>query len=179
MITDERVCRHDAVMRMVEQILIAGRTAPKARGVDILEIVAISGEQIGALSEAMLKDAEQTGMQFFVRDAGNILQAEAVILVGTRPAPIGLNCGHCGFATCADKNAANVGIPCAINSVDVGIAIGSMTSRAADLRLDSRVMFSAGYSAHRIGVLTECPSVYAIPLSASSKNPFFDRPTLR
>ena len=35
-------------------------------------------------------------------------------------------------------------VPCAINSVDLGIAIGSACATAADLRVDTRVMFSAG-----------------------------------
>ena len=66
-------------------------------------------------------------------------------------------------------------VPCAINSVDVGIAIGSACAMAADCRVDTRVMFSAGYAAQRLGWLGECKQVYAILISASSKNPFFDR----
>ncbi len=83
-----------------------------------------------------------------------------------------LNCGHCGFPTCAGRPE---GVPCAINSVDVGIAIGSACATAADMRVDTRVMFSAGLAAQRLNYLEGCRSVYAIPVSASSKNPFFDR----
>ena len=36
-------------------------------------------------------------------------------------------------------------------------------------------MFSAGMAAQRLGWLGESKSVMAIPVSASSKNPFFDR----
>lgn len=32
----------------------------------------------------------------------------------------GLNCGHCGFATCGERTP---GVPCEVNSVDVGIAL--------------------------------------------------------
>ncbi len=39
------------------------------------------------------------------------------------------------------------GVPCAINSIDVGIAIGSACATAADMRVDTRVMFSAGLAA--------------------------------
>ena len=35
-------------------------------------------------------------------------------------------------------------VPCAFNSIDVGIAVGSACATAADLRLDTRVMYSAG-----------------------------------
>ena len=66
-------------------------------------------------------------------------------------------------------------VPCAIKSVDLGIAIGTACATASDLRLDTRVMFSAGMAAQRLGWLGESKSVMAIPVSASSKNPFFDR----
>lgn len=35
-------------------------------------------------------------MMFFLRDADNIEQADAVILIGTRRHPLGLNCAYCG-----------------------------------------------------------------------------------
>ncbi|MDD3489690.1 MAG: ferredoxin domain-containing protein, partial [Paludibacter sp.] len=66
-------------------------------------------------------------------------------------------------------------VPCAVNTVDVGIAIGSACSVAADHRVDSRVMFSVGRAAIELGLLPDCTSVYGIPVSSSSKNPFFDR----
>jgi len=66
-------------------------------------------------------------------------------------------------------------VPCALNTMDVGIAVGSACATAADLRVDTRVMFSAGLAAQQLGWLPECRSVLAIPVSAASKNPFFDR----
>ena len=60
-------------------------------------------------------------------------------------------------------------------SVDLGIAIGSACAMAADMRVDTRVMFSAGLAAQRLGLLGDCKCVMAIPVSCSSKNPFFDR----
>ncbi|HOL01130.1 MAG TPA: ferredoxin domain-containing protein, partial [Paludibacteraceae bacterium] len=58
----------------------------------------------------------------------------------------------------------------------VGIAIGSACSVAADRRVDTRVMFSVGRVAQEMELLPGCTSIYGIPLSCSSKNPFFDRP---
>ena len=95
-----------------------------------------------------------------------------MIVIGTRQAPQGLNCAYCGYATCAEKPQDT---PCAINSIDVGIAIGSACAKAADLRVDSRVMFSAGWAVERLDLLKNCRQCIAIPISASSKNPFFDR----
>lgn len=172
MVIDERECRKKTVAEVARQIMIAGRTAPKGKGIDLIEIVAVTGETIEALAEATRLASEQTGMKFFLRDAENIRQADAVILVGTRLQSLSLNCGYCGYPTCEKKNG-HPAAPCALNMVDLGIAIGSMTAKAADLRVDNRVMFSAGKAAPSIGLLAGCHSIYAIPLSVSSKNPFF------
>lgn len=172
MIYNERDTRHQHTIEVAKQMMTAARTAPKAKGVDILEIIVIEGEEIKMLSDKMIEMVEEHGMKFFLRDADNILSAEAILLIGTRDVPQGLNCGYCGFATCESRNA---GVPCAINSTDVGIALGSACAMAADLRVDTRVMFSAGMAAGRMGWLKGCFQIYAMPISASSKNPFFDR----
>lgn len=173
MIQNEREIRHEHVLESVRQMMTAARTAPKGKGIDIIEIAMVTGDDIRILSEEMQKVAVQTGLKFFLRDADNVLSAEAVVILGTRQQVQGLNCAHCGYDTCVEKPAE---VPCAINSVDLGIAIGSACATASDLRLDTRVMFSAGLAAQRLGWLgEESKCVMAIPVSASSKNPFFDR----
>lgn len=174
MIIDERNSREEALMEAARAIMTAGRTAPKGKGVDLIEIVTLTGESLRKLAAALRQAGEESGTGFFLRDAGNLEVAGAVILVGTRSKPMSLNCGYCGYATCAEKER-HPGVPCAINTTDVGIALGSMASKAADLRIDTRIMFSAGSAARRIGVLADCQTVFAMPLSISSKNPFFDR----
>ena len=143
MIQNERTCRHEHVLNVARQMMTAARTAPKGKGVDIIEIAMISDDSLKVLSDKMIAMVEEHGMKFFLRDAENILQAECVIIIGTREQAQGLNCGHCGYPTCAGRPE---GVPCAINSVDVGIAIGSACATAADLR----VMFSAGLAAQRL-----------------------------
>jgi uncharacterized ferredoxin-like protein len=172
MIINERESRHEQVLNVARQMMTAARTAPKGKGVDIIEVALVTDEDIKKLSEQLISLSEEKGMKFFLRDADNILSAECVLLIGTRELAQGLNCGHCGFPTCAERS---VGVPCIINSVDVGIAIGSACATAADHRVDTRVMFSAGLAAQRLDILKGCKQVFAIPVSASSKNPFFDR----
>ncbi len=172
MIQNERASRHEHVLDVARQMMTAARTAPKGKGVDIIEIAMVTGDDLKVLSDKMVAMVEEHGMKFFLRDAANILQAECVIIIGTREQAQGLNCGHCGYPTCAGRPE---GVPCAVNSVDVGIAIGSACATAADLRVDTRVMFSAGLAAQQLAWLPGCRSVYAIPVSASTKNPFFDR----
>ncbi|MFV0273266.1 MAG: ferredoxin domain-containing protein [Macellibacteroides fermentans] len=172
MIVNERESRHEHVLQVGRQMMTAARTAPKGKGIDIIEVGMVTDQDIVRLSEEMVRYSEESGMKFLLRDAENLQQAEAVIIIGTAHKVQGLNCAHCGYATCAEKPDA---VPCAINTIDVGIAVGSACATAADCRVDSRVMFSAGMAAQRLGYLGDCTCVMAIPISASSKNPFFDR----
>ena len=172
MVIDERSDRHARVLKAARNMLTAARTAPKARGNDNLECILVEGDDLKKLSEAMLELFSETGRPVYQRDAANILQGECVILIGIRPVLMGLNCGHCGFSKCGEKP---MDVPCVMNVTDVGIAIGSACATAADRRLDTRVMFSAGMGAMRLGLLPGCKQVFAIAVSAGSKNPFFDR----
>jgi uncharacterized ferredoxin-like protein len=172
MIINERTERHRNALDAARMMMNAARTAPKGKGMDIIEIVIATEEDIRRISDKLDRLAEEMGRPFMHRDAANILNAEAILLIGSRAQPHALNCGHCGYETCAGKPAE---VPCAINSVDIGIAIGSACAAAADLRVDTRVMFSAGLAAQRLGIMGECRGVFAIPVSVSSKSPFFDR----
>ena len=174
MLTNERDTRTERLLHVANEMMTAARTAPKGKGFDIIEVALLSGETIKQLSEAMVEYSEKTGLKFVLRDSANILQAEAIVLIGTKQQIHNLNCGYCGFETCAEKIKFPE-IPCSINSVDVGIAIGSACSVAADRRVDSRVMFSVGRVAQEMGLMPGCSNIYGIPISYTSKNPFFDR----
>lgn len=158
---------------VAQKMLTAARTAPKAKGLDIIEAAVVTGEDIDAISATMSRLFEETGRPVYKRDSENILSANAILLIGTKSSPLGLDCGHCGFPACAEKPEA---IPCAINCCDVGIALGSAVSVAADNRVDTRIMFSVGVAAEKMRILgDDVRQVYAVSISASSKNPFFDR----
>lgn len=177
MLISERDLRDEQALDIAQKMLVAARTAPKGKGIDIIECAVITDEHVEELACEMEAYAEEKGHMFFIRDADNIRVAQAVVLIGTRPQLMGLDCGHCGYPTCGEKPRE---VPCAINCTDVGIAIGSACATAADMRVDSRVMFSAGLAAERLGLLGEgVGQVYAIPLSIGSKSPFFDRKSTR
>jgi uncharacterized ferredoxin-like protein len=174
MLINERDTHNERLLQVANDMMTAARTAPKGKGIDIIEVALVTNDTIKQLSEAMLEYSAKTGLKFVSRDAENILQADAIVLIGTRQQTQNLNCGYCGFETCTAKNEFPA-IPCSINSVDVGIAVGSACSVAADRRVDSRVMFSVGRVAQEIGLMPGCSNIYGIPVSCSSKNPFFDR----
>jgi len=174
MLIDERDTRRERLLQVANDMMTAARTAPKGKGFDIIEIMLVTGNTIDKLSQAMLEYSEKTGLKFILRDAENILSAEAIVLIGTKEKIHCLNCGYCGFDTCVEKQKYST-VPCALNSVDVGIAIGSACAIAADRRVDSRIMFSAGRVAKELEYMPGCTNIYAIPISCTSKNPFFDR----
>jgi len=174
MLINERDTRKERLLLVANEMMTAARTAPKGKGFDIIEVVLVADETIDKLSKAMLEYSAKTGLKFITRDALNILSAEALVLIGTRQQTHGLDCGYCGFGTCAEKKEFS-DIPCAINTVDVGIALGSACAVASDHRVDSRVMFSVGRVAQELNLMPGCSSIYGIPISCSSKNPFFDR----
>ena len=97
MIQNEREIRHEYVLQAVRQMMTAARTAPKGKGIDIIEVAMVTDEDIKRLSEELVIMSGETGLKFFLRDADNILQAEAIMIAGTRQQVQGLNCAHCGF----------------------------------------------------------------------------------
>lgn len=174
MLINERDTRHERLMRVADEMMTAARTAPKGKGFDIIEVAVITGDTIVEVSNVMVEYADKTGLKFFYRDAENILQSEVIVLIGTQQKVHGLNCRYCGFDTC-DEKLQYEDVPCAINTVDVGIALGSACAIAAARHVDNRVMFSVGRVVQQLGLMPGCSSIYGIPLSCTSKNPFFDR----
>lgn len=175
MIIDEKEKRRATLEAVAEKMMVAARTAPKARGTDNLHIATVTGEDLARLSAEMERIGEKTGQAFFVRDAGCVAASEAAVLIGTENKPLGLDCGYCGFPTCTIKCSDSPDTPCIFNSNDLGIAVGSAVSVAADNRVDNRVMFSAGVAARSLGMMPGACYILAIPLSCSGKSRFFDR----
>lgn len=169
---------NETLRQIAALMMNAARTAPKARGIDHLEIAMITGDDIVRMADKLKEMSVEAGRGFFGRDAENLLHAGAVVLIGTRYEVMGLNCGWCGFPTCADRTEQAPLAPCAFNTNDLGIAVGSAVSVAADHRADCRVLYSAGVAAMAMNLLPGCRAVLAIPVSATGKNPFFDRKPL-
>jgi len=122
----------------------------------------------------MLRVGEEQGIAFFVRDSKNLRAVPAALIVGFRNKPRGVpGCGNCGHADCAANTKA--GGVCALGITDLGIALGSAAALAADRRVDTRVMFTIGKAAIGLGLLPGVHSAFGLPLSVTSKSPFFDR----
>lgn len=175
MIITARDAETAAIVQVAQLMLAAARTAPKGCGRDLLHSCILTGDDKDQLAAKMAELGEGEERPLFTRDAANLRQAAALVLLGTASEPLGLKrCGLCGHGNCAGCAAA--GSHCAFVTGDLGIALGSAVSVAADHRLDNRIMYTAGYAARQLQLLDKSVRIaYGIPLSASGKNPFFDR----
>jgi uncharacterized ferredoxin-like protein len=174
-IDKEERFRSEAVLDVARKMCLAARTAPKGKGIDLLEAAVVSKEGIRKLSDQMKAIGDREDNNTFRRDSASILKAEAAVILGTKIKSIGLRyCGLCGKKDCAEAEKA--GTICIYNPGDLGIALGSAVSIAADHRIDNRIMYTIGIAALELKLLDEEVKIaFGIPLSVSSKNPFFDR----
>lgn len=186
-VIEEKQAELEGVLAIARSMAVAARTAPKARGDDAVETLIVYGEKLEQLSAAMRRQGEgRKTEKFFLRDAGNVAAAQAVLLIGLtdlRPKKPNdpLDCGACGFVNCAGflkaESRAGRDFPgpvCMFQSMDLGIALASACSVAARLHVDNRMMFTIGGAARSLGWM-KALIIIGIPLSCSGKNIFFDR----
>jgi len=175
----------NAIKMVAELMALSARTAPKARGSDSLVIRVVARDELKMLAEEMRHLGEAYDLGFFLRDAGNLEESDACVLIGSEGAGVvGLDCGGCGYATCKEMLEAQktfsedktfTGPNCAIKMADLGIALGSAAKTASLHNVDNRIMFTAGAGALSLGWMEGCNTAYGIPLRASGKNIYFDR----
>jgi uncharacterized ferredoxin-like protein len=175
MLQEEEI-RQSALLDIARAMVIAARTAPKGKGVDNLFACIVPRDEIPGLHAKMTELFIATDAPVFKINGDDILKADCIVVLGARDMPLGLkHCGFCGYGSCREKEQSGKG-RCAISMNDLGIAIGSAVAVAADRRVDTRIMYSIGYTMLQAGMLpADVVVAHGIPLSASSKNPFFDR----
>ncbi|MDR1245426.1 MAG: DUF2148 domain-containing protein [Clostridiales Family XIII bacterium] len=177
MFINSKTAEQSAILNLAYGLCAAVRTAPKACGVDCLETVILTGEDKDKISARMREIGEGYGEdgKFFIRDADNADASGAVVLVGAKYETRGLGerCKLCGFENCAA--CVKAGAACVFVAMDLGIALGSAVSLAADNRTDNRLMFTIGQAAASLGLLGEYKMIIGIPLSAAGKSVFYDR----
>lgn len=172
----ELQAKNETIIEVAKKMLIAARTAPKGRGQDNIEMAIVHGDELISLAAKMEEIGKQEQQAFFVRDAENVRNSEAVVIIGTRIKSLGLAyCGLCGMKDCDTKNK-NPDIACSFNTVDLGIALAAAVNVAMNNKVDNRIMYTIGLAAMKLKLLSESVKIiHGIPLSATSKNIFFDR----
>jgi len=173
----------EALLHASRLMLISARTAPKSGGVDDILTAIVVGREKEALAEEMNKIAEERKLEGFKRDAKNLRDSEAAVLIGVRGTKsFKINCGACGYATCSEFDEAQkkagrdfMGPTCIFKALDLGIALGSAVKTASLLNVDNRIMYRIGTAARRLNLLPEATVIMGIPISAKGKNIYFDR----
>lgn len=177
----------EAVKIVAGLMALAARTAPKAVGIDSLTITTVSEKDRVRIADKMLQIADEKGMDFFRTNGEQVRASDALVLIGVAGIkPLGLNCGGCGYATCAEMTRASAaakahktdysGPNCVFKVTDLGIAVGSAVKTASIHNADNRIMYSAGIAAMNLGIIKGCSIVYGIPLKASGQNIYFAGP---
>ena len=164
---DSEQMEEQALLQTASRMCAAARTAPKTRGIDNVLTLVLTGTEKNRLVEKMIEVANREfpdGKTHFIRDADNLNAAHALVLIGVKKAFANLPyCSFCGFENCAACQKA--GGRCAFTTIDLGIAIGSAVSIAADERVDNRIMFSIGKVAEEMGYAEGDIIWNGIPLS--------------
>ena len=174
----------ESVIQAAKLMAISARTAPKARGIDDIEIMVVADDaELERIAKTMEEIGSELGKKFFIRDADNVRKSDALLLIGVKASkPKDLDCGGCGYPTCEEfrkavrkSGSGYSGPSCAFQLMDLGIAVGSAVKTASLLNVDNRIMFSVGVAAIRLGLLKNSEIVLGIPLSAYGKSIYFDR----
>jgi len=176
----------EGVFQALKLMLVSARTAPKSGGVDDIVMAIVSGKEKDSLASEMEKIAQERNIGAFRRDANNVRNSEAVLLIGVRGTKkFGFNCGSCGYANCEEFEKAEkklgqdfTGPTCIFKALDLGIALGSAVKTASILNVDNRIMYRAGAGARRLNLLPEASVIMGIPVSVKGKSIYFDRPAV-
>lgn len=163
---------NEAVINTAYLMAGAARTAPKTKGEDRIETLILTDEDITKISDYLKEQGQKNNLNLYKRDGRILQEADAILLIAVenKPSNLGKICGYCGHDCTTEGNV------CSFTSIDLGIAVGSAISVAADNRVDDRVLFSAGKAALELGYFDEeYTQVLAIALASKGKNPFFDR----
>jgi uncharacterized ferredoxin-like protein len=142
----------EVVLNVAKLMVVATRTAPKARGEDSIKTAIVTDNDKERLASVM----EEMGTEY-VRDAQNVRESGAVVLIG-------VECGE----------ASDSWWPFKAKLIDLGIAVGSAAKLASELNVDNRVMHRIGVAAMKMELL-RADEILGIPLSIKGKNIFFDR----
>ncbi len=154
----------EGVLEVAKMMALSAKTAPKARGIDNIEVKILNTrEELELLASKMEELSKEFG-DFFLRDAQNVRNSIAVVLIGGKIIDLGLK----------NLRSWKIDVSVVCSLVNLGIAVGSAVKTASLHNVDNRVMFTAGVAAQELGLI-KADYVFGIPLSATSKNIYFDR----
>jgi len=184
-ILDSQSSELEGLLHATRLMLVSARTAPKSGGVDDILTEIILGKEKESLVDEMNRIGDERKISGFKRDAENLRNSEAAVLIGVRgDRSFKINCGACGYETCVEFDAARKtegqdfpGPNCVFKTLDLGISLGSAAKTASILNVDNRIMYRIGTAARKLHFMPEATVIMGIPVSAKGKNIYFDRPS--
>jgi uncharacterized ferredoxin-like protein len=182
-ILDGRKQERQGILEIANLMVVAARTAPKSGGRDDIVTAIVHGSEIGAIAAGMGEIAAERNDPAWARHAKIIKDAEAIVLIGVRGTKSYVtNCGACGCKSCDDftKIAKRPGQDfegpnCIFKTLDLGVALCSAAKIASILNADNRLYYRIGAVTRRLRYMPEASVIIGIPLTATGKNPNFDR----
>ena len=182
-ILDGREQERKGVFEISNLMVVAARTAPKSGGRDDIVTAIVYGPEAEALAADMGKIAVERKQPTWIQHAKIIKDSDAIVLIGVMGTrSYRTNCGACGYKSCEDFTKAEKrsgqdfdGPNCIFKVLDLGIALGSAVKIAGMLNADNRLYYRIGAAARRLRYVPEASIIIGIPLSATGKNPYFDR----
>ncbi len=139
MIINSMDAEKEALLQVAKLMVVAARTAPKAKGEDKIESLIVTGSEKDELADTM----EQMG---HLRDSKNVRESGAVVLLGVK------------FG-----NPTSEWINFNAKLIDLGIALGSAVKVASQLNVDNRIMRSVGLAVLKMKML-EADEIHGVPL---------------
>jgi uncharacterized ferredoxin-like protein len=182
-ILDGRKQERQGILEIANLMVVAARTAPKSGGRDDILTAIVHGPETEAIAADMGKIAVERNAPAWIKHAKIIKGADAIVLIGVKGTKSYVtNCGACGYNSCDDFTKAEKrsgqdfdGPNCIFKTLDLGIAICSAAKIASILNADNRLYYRIGAAARRLRYMPEASVIIGIPLTATGKNPNYDR----
>jgi uncharacterized ferredoxin-like protein len=182
-ILDGREQEQQGILEIANLMVVAARTAPKSGGRDDILTAIVHGPETEAIAADMGQIAVERNAPAWMKHAKIIKGADAIVLIGVKGTKSYVtNCGACGYNSCDDFTKAEKrsgqdfdGPNCIFKILDLGIAVCSAAKIASILNADNRLYYRIGAVARRLRYMPEASVIIGIPLTATGKNPNFDR----
>jgi uncharacterized ferredoxin-like protein len=175
----------NGLARAVELMAVAAYTAVKFSDRNTFKMAVMGKEDMESISEFCysLGDMSPLGARDGRALQSMVKEPLAMLVIGDkRKSDFNYNCGACGYRTCAELNKAEFvealtsnGPFCMFKSINLHMAANAAAAMAWKLGLQCRVFSTFGFGAKAMETLPDVDTAVAVMVSASKRDPFFDR----
>jgi uncharacterized ferredoxin-like protein len=176
---------NNGLARAVELMAVAAYNAWKFSDRNTFKMAVMGKEDMESISEFCysLGDMSPLGARDGRALQSMVKEPLAMLIIGDkRKSDFNYNCGACGYRTCAELNKAEFvealtsnGPFCMFKSINLHMAANAAAAMAWKLGLQCRVFSTFGFGAKAMETLPDVDTAVAVMVSASKRDPFFDR----